>query len=328
MPKGRGKANQDFTTSPSNISTGRDSTEVANGIVLSSTRRFVGIADNSGKDILATASRKFNDLIPGDKVHFVHSETSEDQAYITQVDERTNCLKRSYFGKSKLLAANINEVWIVIAPPPLFNSKALDRTIAVANSENIAVRIIANKSDLSSSSELDEILSYYESTGCATVKTSAKHKSGIQECYTAIENSEIIVVTGISGVGKSSILKCILGEDIRVGQVSEKTGQGKQTTSSAQGYQYCSPKNPSKPHLLIDLPGIQSFGVSHLSVDSISSLMPDIAKYATNCKFDNCSHVKEVDCGVKVALTTGDLRQSRYDSFLEMTQEIKDASKH
>ncbi len=298
------------------------------GIITSSTRRFVGIYSNIGEEIQATASRKFNDLLPGDRVDFILSESANKQAYITNLGERTNCLKRSYFGKSKLLAANVQELWVVIAPPPLFNSKALDRTLAVAHSESIAVKILANKCDLVESSILKKTLEYYDKIGVPTIKTSALLGKGIDDCKRAIEEANVIVVTGISGVGKSSILKCILGEEIRTGQVSEKTGQGKQTTSSAQGYLYRPKDNHLDVHLLIDLPGIQSFGVSHLDKFSLSGLMQDINKYSESCKFDNCSHIKEEDCGVKKALGNGLILPSRYESFLEMTQEILDSKKY
>lgn len=324
MPRGRDNFCSDREDSPS----AGNLDSVHSGIVSSSTRRFVGIVDTAGKEILATASRKFSDLIPGDKVEFTISKTTENQAHITGLIDRTNCLKRSYFGKSKLLAANVRELWVVIAPPPLFNFKALDRTLAVAHSEDISVKILANKSDLETSSTLNDILEYYNNLGVPAIKTSALLRIGIEDCYTAIEKSDIIVVTGVSGVGKSSILKCILGEEIRTGQVSEKTGQGKQTTSSAQGYLYRPKDNPSDVHLLIDLPGIQSFGVSHLEKQSISYLMADINLYSKDCKYDNCSHVKETNCGVKEALENGTLMPSRYESFLEMTQEISDSQKY
>ena len=301
MPKGRDNLNPKNKLSPS-----PDNIDISqSGIITSSTRRFVGIVNSAGKEVLATASRKFSDLIPGDKVQFIQSGIGENQAHITSLEDRTNCLKRSYFGKSKLLAANVKELWVVIAPPPLFNSKALDRTLAVAHSEDIPVKILANKSDLDTSSKLNEILDYYNELGVPTIRTSALLGHGIEECYRAIEKANIVVVTGISGVGKSSILKCILGEEIRIGQVSEKTGQGKQTTSSAQGYLYRPKNNLSNVHLLIDLPGIQSFGVSHLDKDSISYLMQDINKYSKSCKFDNCSHIKEINCGVRQALEKG-----------------------
>jgi ribosome biogenesis GTPase len=297
-------------------------------VVTSSTRRFVSIINSKKEELLATASRKLGDLIPGDKVLYNTAAFGDEQAYVHSVEPRKNCLSRSYFGKSKLLAANISELWITIAPPPLFNSKALDRTLAVAFSENIPTKILANKSDLSSFCLLSETLEYYENIGIPVIKTSTLTGEGIDKCCNLIEYSEIVVVTGISGVGKSSLLKKILKKDIRTGQVSDKTGQGKQTTSVAQAYIYDNPSaNPNQLQLVIDLPGIQSFGVSHLNEESLISLIPDILKYSKNCKFDNCSHLKEVQCGVKEALAQGKILTSRYESFLEMLEEIRKSNK-
>lgn len=303
--------------------------DTTTGIISSSTRRFVEVFLHNGQEILATASRKFPDLVPGDRVELTLGNPSKEQANIVKVFERSNCLKRSYFSKSKMLAANISRLWLVCAPPPLFNTIAIDRTLAAATEQDIPCTLIANKCDLESFTEIEQALDYYsKSLNIPVIKTSALTNAGLSECHRELTNSKIVVATGISGVGKSSILSKILDKDIRTSQTSSKTGQGRQTTSSAKGHLLTTSENRSSSPLLVDLPGIQSFGVSHIQLNELSKIMPDIKNFSEACKFDNCSHIKEKECNVKAALDEGLLLKSRYLSFLDMQKEIEKSNSY
>jgi ribosome biogenesis GTPase len=303
------------------------------GLVLYSSRRFVQIIDASKRTRNGSLASRKLEAVAGDIVHFkINDKVTEDQsAEIYEIEERRNILKRSFQRKTKQLVANLDVLFLVTAPPPLFNSSCVDRMICAAINENIEVVLIGNKSDLPNFSELEPLLAYYKKTGLKTSTTSALNKSGLSMITEYISTSPYssFAFAGISGVGKSSLLRNLFPDfQIKTGEVSEKTGQGKQTTSSAQGYILDTEKNettPSNefPKVLFDLPGIQQFGVSHLSIDEIKSGMKDIERISMGCKFHNCSHLHEPACEVLQAIESGEILLSRFQSYKDMTSEIK-----
>lgn len=302
------------------------------GIVLTSSRRFAHLLDSSGAVILGTLASRKVEVAVGDYVEFQARTVSADEtsAEIIKIIDRKNLLKRSYERKTKLLAANLDMLFIVTAPPPLCNLLAIDRVLCAATSESIPVTIIANKADLYTYSELETIISYYEKISIPVLRTSALKEKGLNDIRNIVsdEDNRIFAFAGISGVGKSSLIKAMFPDLlIRTGDVSEKTGQGKQTTSSAQGHPLSfeikdSSKSESMQSILIDLPGIQQYGVSHLAIENIQHGMPDINEQAQSCRFSDCTHDKEPGCSVKEALQSGIITQSRFDSYQDMRKEI------
>lgn len=317
-----------------------------NGLVLSSTRRFIEILSMDGNIYLGTLSSRKLEAVPGDHASFRIRETNdgEYQAEVSEIRNRSNLLKRSFDGKIKLLAANLSGICVLTAPPPLFNTIALDRVIAAAENEEIPVYLIANKCDLPNFSLLEPALEYYEQIGIRVFRTSAlislsdsvnDQVSASSIGREALRQALIEVAggcfafAGISGVGKSSLLKVLFPEfssetnEIRTGNVSLKTGQGKQTTSSARGYPIEKPYSGNFPSTIIDLPGIQSYGISHINMLGLHKGMRDILKLSHDCKFSNCLHSSEPGCAVLAALKSGTLPQTRFDSFRDMALEIK-----
>ncbi|HMO16735.1 MAG TPA: ribosome small subunit-dependent GTPase A [Oligoflexia bacterium] len=324
------------------------STEAQIGLILSSSRRFVELLDNSGRIILGTLGSRKLEAVPGDVASFTLRVTSETetQAEVISVENRKNLLQRSFEKKIKLLAANLDALCIVTAPPPLFNTIAIDRVIASALNEEIPVYLIANKYDLPNFDLLSNSLDYYEKIGIKIFKTSAldfiasessvRHQE-LKKCRDKIrcalgkKPQGRYAFAGVSGVGKSTLLKALFPDYlteqslIKTGEVSYKTGQGKQTTSAGRGYPINKPKLSEFPSIIIDLPGIQSFGISHLKIAGLHKGMNDILELSYHCKFSDCIHEQEPGCNVLKALESGILPQSRYDSFRDMAKEINKA---
>lgn len=297
------------------------------GVALYTSRRFIRVfSPFDNQYYLGTFSRHL-EITPGDVVKFTYdNKSTESQIAIDEIVDRKNLLKRSYDKKTKLLAANLSQLWLVTAPPPLCNTTAIDRTLTSASVQNIQTRLIANKSDLENHKEFMTDLSLYSDLVTDINPTCAITKNGITELKSTISKHKIniLTITGISGVGKSSLISAMYPDlDIKSGDVSLRTGQGKQTTSASIGYVVDSDLNAKSFTLLIDLPGIQNYGISHLSQSDIIENMPDILSHATNCKFRDCKHKKEPQCAVISAIESGELAKSRYLSFCDMISELE-----
>lgn len=297
------------------------------GIVTYSSRRFVDILYNNKTYTDILLSRKL-DPVPGDlvKLQFNKENINKPISEVIAIEERKNLLKRSFENKTKLLASNLDTLFIVTAPPPIFNTLSIDRMLCAAFSENIKVVLIANKMDLKDFEYLDKFIEYYKSLDIEVLKSSAKENLGIEIIKNKIklDKTSIHAFCGVSGAGKSSLLSSIFPyNEIKTGEVSDKTGQGRQTTSAARGY-----LSDEFNAILIDLPGIQQFGLSHLSIDETQYNMPDIQKLRESCKFNNCMHLKEPYCAVLRALESNKLIESRYLSYKDIIDEINTFNKY
>ncbi len=302
------------------------------GIALYTSRRFIEVFSPAENNVyLGTTSSRHLDVVPGDIISFEKSKNIENtNVTIKSFAERSNYLRRSYDKKTKSLAANSTELWIITAPPPLFNSVAIDRTLAAATSQNIPVKIVANKNDLEGFSGFKEALNPYKNLVEDIVYTSATCRRGLDKLFDPNSNEKlrIITVTGISGVGKSSLIKALFPEtNTKSGEVSERTGQGKQTTSAAKGYVVKFVPN-QEVAILIDLPGIQNFGITHLTTAEISQAMKDIHELSAGCRFRDCKHIKEPSCAVLAALESNTLSKQRYLSYLDMIKEIEHSKEY
>ncbi|NBW41106.1 ribosome small subunit-dependent GTPase A [bacterium] len=299
------------------------------GFVTSTTRRKVFFIDRHGVERQGTVKTRALDITVGDRVQF----SAEKEEYLIEgYAERKNCLKRRYGKKIKYLSSNIDLLVIVTAIGQLFQPGFIDRVLCVATLEGIPSCLVVNKFDLGLDEYSTYLISVYEQLGIEVLTTSAKKEHGIESLLNRLREPKLQVVSlvGVSGVGKSSLLNRLIPKAQRpTREVSEKSGSGRQTTSQAEAFHYrehdFESRSQSRADLfIVDLPGVQSFGIGSLSRRELQSGMPDVMNYAQKCEFSDCSHVAEERCGVKDAVEAGLLPASRFESYIRMFEEIEE----
>lgn len=293
--------------------------------MVSASRRWIQLIDSEGQFHIARSRSKAVEVVVGEKVLF---EGSADRAVVTEVLPPKNCLARSYREESRRIAANLDRLFIVSAVGPLFNTYFIDRLMAVAHAEFIPFTLIINKIDLGldTTSQLSTV---YQHAGVPVLTTSAKSGENMDVLQEALFDPalEIIALCGISGVGKSTLLNQLIpGSEAKTAEVSTRTGQGKQTTTQSFAYTY--KRNDAPSLLVIDLPGMQSFGVTHLSKEQVADAFPEILEIRSKCQFGNCSHISEDNCAVKQSLEDGTFPVTRYVSYCKMIEEIDSAARY
>jgi ribosome biogenesis GTPase / thiamine phosphate phosphatase len=290
------------------------------GRIVQATRRSFSVVARDLSLYVGKTLAKFVNITVGDVIDF---RVDGGEAKIQKVHPRKNDLTRSYLDKEKTIAANIDQLFIVAAVPPLFNSIFIDRMTVSATHGDIPYSLIVNKMDRATR-DLETVLIPYRELAIDIFQVSAKNGEGFARFQSTLESPEwsVILFSGISGVGKSTILNRLFPEASRqTGEVSARTGQGKQTTSAAFAYPY--QRKDGSILFVIDSPGLQQFGLSNLKNVDVRQSFVDFEKYSPTCRFSDCSHTVEDRCGVKNAVDNGTLSNSRYASYLHILEELR-----
>lgn len=214
---------------------------------------------------------------------------------------------------SRAVAANIDLVAVVVSvgTPPL-HPRLIDRYLFAINKGGAKPLIVVNKLDLLA--EMDAVkqldrLEPYRALGIPSVNVSAVHGKGLDALRTHIGGKRVVFV-GHSGVGKSSLLNALVGDVAETGDVSDKSGKGRHTTTSSQLYRL------EDGTEIVDTPGVRSFAVE-VEAEMLEGF-PEFAQFAPGCRFKDCQHLDEEGCAVKDAVRTGDLPQVRYETYRRM----------
>ena len=264
-----------------------------------------------------------NPVAVGDKVLF---ETDEDggTAVITEVLERRNYLIRrstNLSRQSHVIAANLDRAILVVTLYfPEIKLPFLDRLLVTCGVYGIEPVIALNKLDLYRSEAPEEVARFkeiYTGAGYRVIETSALTGEGIDELRELCKGG-INLVSGESGVGKSSIIKALdPGLDPKTGHISYAHLQGRHTTSLYEMYRL------SSGGYIIDTPGLRGFGLVDLEKEEIYKYFPEMLKASASCRFTPCTHTHEPGCAVKEALDKGEISKERYYSYLGMLEEDK-----
>ena len=201
---------------------------------------------------------------------------------------------------------------------PVTEPFLIDRVTAIAGNQNVPVILCVNKVD----EDVPDLLTpIYRHAGYHTIRTSALTGEGIEQLREAI-SGKTVAFTGNSGVGKSSILNCLdTSLSIKVGEVSDKLGRGRHTTRHVELYAL------SDGTYVADTPGFSSFDTERMDLvlkENLQYAFPDFAPYIGRCQYNDCAHLKEPGCCVRSALASGEIEQSRYDSYVRLYERAKE----
>jgi len=258
-----------------------------------------------------------NPIAIGDWVEY--SQNDANSGIITQIFSRKNYIIRRSSNLSRqyhILAANIDQAFLMISLTlPSTPMEFIDRFLVTAEAYSIPVVLIFNKIDLLTPDlliQLDDITSVYQKIGYSCFHTSIKEKTGLDPLAKLLVN-KVTFISGNSGVGKTSFINFIEpGLDLKVAEISKFHKKGKHTTTFYEMFEL------STGGYVIDSPGLKGFGTVDLKREEIFHFFPEIFDISRNCQFNNCLHLQEPGCAVKIALKEQRIAFSRYRSYISL----------
>ncbi|MDD5454110.1 MAG: ribosome small subunit-dependent GTPase A [Candidatus Ratteibacteria bacterium] len=276
------------------------------------------LAKITGKQMFNASSREDYPAV-GDWVSI--SELDPERAVIRGVLPRKTILKKKYSDKNatQVIAANIDVAFAVESVGRDYNLNRLERYFAIAKDGNIKPAIVLNKIDLAPQAELDSKISQINNRfkDIDVIPTSTVTDKGLDELAAYIKKGKTYCFLGSSGVGKSSLINKLLGEDaIKTSAVSEHTGRGKHTTSGRQMYFL------KDGGIVIDNPGMREIGMADSSA-GVKNVFDEISALAGKCKFSDCTHTHEPGCVVLDAVKHEKLDKDKHSNYLKLKKEAE-----
>jgi len=285
------------------------------GVIIAAHGRHY-LADANGMHLQCVTRGKKTNVAVGDLVDL--TLTSANQAVIDRIQERKTLLYRSDQYKSKLLAANVTQLFIVVATEPSFADDLVSRALVAAEAAGIEAHLILNKVDVTDSLErARERLKVYSAMDYPVheVSATAQPEAAVATLMPLLENQSSILI-GQSGMGKSSLINLLVPDaDIATREISEALDTGKHTTTFTRLYHLGESAN------VIDSPGFQEFGLYHLSEGMLERAFRDFAPYLGGCKFYNCRHLSEPQCAILDAVEQGKIARMRHTLYGQLLHE-------
>jgi len=305
-----------------------------NGVVYKSTGSWYTVKDNAGKFWSARIKGIFkideitstNPVSVGDKVEVEENEV-EQTALITKIYDRTNYINRQSpraKHQQHIVAANIDlSLLLATLKEPRTSQGFIDRSLVASEMYHVPSIIVFNKADLHKRKEdekFQQLKTMYEQIGYKVFLISVNDNMGVDELKEELKN-RVTLISGHSGVGKSSLLNLIFPElKLKTQDVSGWSGKGLHTTTFAEMFDL--PSGGS----IIDTPGMREFGLIGVSKQELSHYFPEMRERLVNCQFNNCLHINEPGCAIKEAVVDGEINEDRYVSYVNILDSIEEKS--
>ena len=248
----------------------------------------------------------------GDRVEV--SLSGADQGVIEALQPRRSLLYRSDAWKEKLIAANATQVVVVVATEPDFSDELVSRALVAAHSQQLQALVVVNKADLTGRLPATRrYLATFDQAGCERIELSACED--VSRLLPWLRD-HISVLVGQSGMGKSTLTNALVPEaTAATREISEALGTGKHTTTGSR--LYALPGGGA----LIDCPGLQAFGLAHLTMDEIAAGFAEFVPLLGSCRFRDCRHDQEPDCTIRTAMENGKISPRRLAHFHAIREE-------
>jgi ribosome biogenesis GTPase len=267
------------------------------------------------RQVVCTRKGKRQDATCGDFVEV--RLTGAAQGSIERIGTRRNLLFRSDQWREKTLAANVDQVVILLAPKPPYSEAFLNLSLVACEAARIPAIISLNKSDLAEHAETLKSLAPYEKIGYTVISMSAKFDNMLP-LLPHLEH-KVTLLVGQSGMGKSRTVNALVLSDVaRVGDLTASLDSGTHTTTFSRFYRL------DKDTAIIDTPGFQSFGLFHLTEDQIGEAMREFRPYLGRCKFNDCAHLNEPGCAVIEATQRGEITSPRLSFYQVLIEQHRD----
>lgn len=302
------------------------------GLVIKNTGSWYTVKTECGKIIESKIKGNFrlkgirstNPVAVGDYVRIITNQ--EGTAFINEIEDRRNYIVRKSPNLSKqshIIAANVDQAFLIVTTNyPETSTVFIDRFLATAEAYSIPVVLIFNKYDLLSDEDkaYQKALIYmYETIGyqCVEVQATADTSSPYStEKMKALLSDKVTLLSGNSGVGKSTIINALLpGLNLRTAEISEAHKTGMHTTTFSEMLEL------ESGGYIIDTPGIKGFGTYNIEKTELNSYFKEIFQYSKQCKFSDCTHIHEPGCAVLEAIKNHYISESRYNSYLSMLED-------
>ena len=301
------------------------------GVVIKSTGSWYVVRLENGEQINARIKGKFrmqgikttNPVSVGDIVFMTQED--DGTAVINEIEDRKNYIIRKSVNLSKrshIIAANVDQAILVVtlAQPQTFTA-FIDRFLVSAEAYHIPTIIVFNKMDVYTEEELEELAylkAVYTQIGYQCIETSAKENINIDKVK-AIMKGKVSVISGHSGVGKSTLLNTIEPDlTLKTSEVTEKEKLGKHTTTFAEMFEL------SFGGYIIDTPGIKAFGLIDFDKNELSHYFIEMRELISGCQFNNCVHINEPKCAIKNAVEEHKIAPFRYKNYVSMYEDDED----
>ena len=292
--------------------------QLQEGLVIGHRGKGLLVEDIHNNVFLCHTRRRLGSVTVGDRV--IWKAEIGDTAVVKSVLPRRSLLSRpAARNKERPYAANIDTMYIVSAPKPIPDFLLIDQCVVMCEQHNIVPHLILNKIDIATKAQLDSLkkaFQVYYDVGYSIFETSANNGQGIKRLETAL-NHHVNILTGQSGVGKSSLTSKLLPQrEIRIGGLSEASGHGKHTTTAATLYHLPAGGD------LIDSPGLAVFGLAGISQQQLAWGYREFRPYIEKCRFNNCKHHQDKGCAITTAIQKGSINQFRYQRYLKLSERI------